>query len=73
MGFGSEFEGQFFKYAFGVAVDDEADGFFDADAALLAVEELFFGDFAGGGLMFEYGAVVVAVGVGPGVGAAFVA
>ena len=32
---------------FGIAVDDEADGFFGGDATLVAVEELVLADFAG--------------------------
>lgn len=33
-------------YLTGIAVYDQADGLFDGDTALLAIEQLFFADFA---------------------------
>ena len=71
--FGSKFERKFLQNSFGIAVHDEADGFFHTNTALLAVEELVFRDFAGRGLVFKDGAVVVAVGVGPRVRSTFIA
>jgi hypothetical protein len=43
---------------FGVAVDDEGNGFFGRDAALVAVEELVFGDFGCCGFVLDDGGVV---------------
>ena len=38
LGFDGELHGEFVKHVLGVAVDDEVDGGFGGDAALVAVE-----------------------------------
>ena len=53
MCFDGELHGKFVHYLFGVAVDDESDGIFDANTPLPAVEELVVADLGGGGLVLD--------------------
>ena len=53
MCFDGELHRKFVHYLFGVAVDDESDGIFNANTPLPAVEELVVADLGGGGLMFD--------------------
>ena len=52
MSFDGELHRQFVHDLFGIAIDDEAYGVFDAYTALTAVEELVFADLASGGFVF---------------------
>lgn len=45
LGFDGEFHGEFGHDLFGVAVDNQPDGFFGRNSALVAVEELVGRDF----------------------------
>ena len=47
LGFDGELHGEFVHDLFGITVDDEADGVFEGDSPLLAVEELVFVDLGG--------------------------
>ena len=58
------------QYLLGIAIDDETDGLLRGDAALVAVEELVFADFAGRCLMLEDGRVVMHIHIGEGMGTA---
>jgi len=53
LGFDGKFHGQFVHDLFGIAVDDESYGVFDAYSALAAVEELVIGDLGCSGLVFD--------------------
>ncbi len=53
MCFDGELHRKFVHYLFGVAVDDESDGIFDANTPLPAVEELVVADLGGGGLVLD--------------------
>ena len=57
----------------GIAIDDEVDGVFGGDAALVAIEELVFTDFRGRGFVLHNGVVVVNVDVRERVRSAFIA
>lgn len=54
LGFYCKFHWEFCHHLFGVAVHDESHGIFGADATLVAIEDLFLVDFAGGGFMLHY-------------------
>ena len=53
MCFDGELHRKFVHNLFGVAVDDESDGIFDANTPLPAVEELVVADLGSGGLVFD--------------------
>ena len=67
MRFYSKFHGKFVDDLLGIAIDDESDGVLGLDAALVAVEELVFGDLRGGSLMLYDGRLVLDVHIGEGV------
>src|SRR5699024_940613 len=52
LGFYRKFHRQFVEYFLSKTIDDQADGFFGVDAALIAVKYLVFSNLTGGGLVF---------------------
>ncbi len=68
-----EFHRQVLHDLFGEAVYDERDGFFLTQTALHAIEHLVFGDFGGGCLVLQIGALILAFDIGHGVRAACIA
>ena len=73
LGFDGELHRQFVHDLFGVAVDDESDGIFDTDTALLAVEELVLVDLGDGRLVLDGGGGVGDDHIGESVCPAFIA
>ena len=73
MRFDGELHRQFVHDFFGIAIDNEAHGVFDANTALTAVEELVLANLAGGGFVFDDGSRIADLHIRECVCAAFIA
>jgi hypothetical protein len=67
LGFHGKLHGQLIEDVFAVTVYNQGNGLFGADAPLVAVKNLVFANFGGGGFVFHAGRRVLYLDVGEGV------
>ena len=73
LGLNGKFHRELIDDILGIAIDDEVDGVFGGDAALVAIEDLILTDFGGRGFVLHNGVVVVNIDIGERVCTAFIA